>query len=110
MQTETKMNREQLACAAGFYNGEGSLCYSRGYVQLQVTQTALDPLEQFQKAIGFGSINGPYKNKTYKVRWYYGVYGFEKCQAIIAMLWEWLSIDKRQQAKRVFKQFRSKEK
>src|SRR5258708_1520938 len=54
-------DREQLAWAAGFYDGEGCVgCYRTGgrakpsSLNMSVTQKGSEPLERFQRAVGLG--------------------------------------------------------
>lgn len=101
------MDREAIAWAAGFFDGEG--CTSSDGQKLRkdgsiyrnpritITQ-ANNPevLDKFQKIFGLGRV---YKRKnniyTYQAR------GFEKTQAIIAMMWEFLGSPKREQATKI---------
>lgn len=106
------MNREELAWAAGFYDGEGSAGFylkrtqlrknTHGQLALTVMQTEPEILERFCRAVGVGKVNGPYvvRNSKYpnrKPQWRYGVQTFEHVQAVIAMLWPWLGETKRVQ-------------
>src|SRR5438552_9315344 len=104
--------RESLACAAGFFNGEGHIGYhdrairsvtwrSRG-LQLSISQVERGVLDHFRAAVGLGSVGGPYDRSHYKNHqdiFEYQVARFEHVQAIIAMLWPWLSVVKREQAR-----------
>jgi hypothetical protein len=101
-------NREELAWAAGFFDGEGCFSYSPAsrYVCVSIGQTERDPLNRFRNAVGLGKVNGPYDNRrpgrlTKKPQYFYQAYGYEKVQAIAAMLWFWLGSTKRDQAHRV---------
>lgn len=117
--TKHEPDREELAWAGGFFCGEGcstlrtikstSKHYrTREYkrIHLSVAQTSNGGvpavLLRLQKAVGgLGHINGPYKPKTPKSKPYYSwnVAHFTHVQAIIAMLWPWLSPEKQAQAK-----------
>lgn len=103
--------REELAWAAGFFDGEGCVYLSKMNKQKNAPKSIhfdiaqIDPyvLERFKKAINLGKVYGPYNNKTKRnpnsrPYWRYTICGFEKCQAAVAMLWEWLSPIKREQA------------
>jgi hypothetical protein len=98
-------DREELAWAAGFFDGEGCFCYSEAarYVSVSIGQTNPEPLERFRNAVGLGKINGPYLREhpnrlSKKPQWVYQAYGVEKVQAIAAMLWFKLGSIKREQA------------
>ena len=103
-------NREELAWAAGFFDGEGSTSKSthqtvngntRYYAKIQLGQVDRRNLERFHKSIGgIGKIRGPVKTPT-KPRYDWSAGGFEDVQAVIALLWCWLSPAKRDQAKGV---------
>jgi len=109
-------NREDLAWAAGFADGEGSFYTLRqGWRNGKPRQTLrprfeigqAEPLilEKFREIVGFGAkVNGPYGNtkedakREAKPQWVYYVSGFEDVQALLAMLWIWLGPTKRKQA------------
>lgn len=99
------MSRESLAWAAGFFDGEGSTLLSKRHqLTISVAQSGDEGrliLERFNQSVGgIGKVKGPYTTKgpTHKPVYVFGVYGFEKVQAIIAMLWPWLTEPKRRQA------------
>lgn len=106
--------REELAWAAGFYDGEGSISISRGGTKNQrirtpipkISITQIDPrvLERFRDAVGLGKILGPYSYNCVRIVWFYRVQRFEHVQAIIAMLWPFLGPLKREQIQRVMAQ------
>jgi hypothetical protein len=102
-------NREQLAWAAGFFDGEGWVgivqysCQGRKYTRISahVAQTNLSILHRFQTTIGRGTVNGPYRvgRKNHKPYWTYQTSGIQDTQHLIAVLWTWLADVKRVQAK-----------
>ena len=89
-----------LAWAAGFFDGEGctSLSTRRNSIDLTVNQIHLDTLERFRDAVGMGVIYGPRDKPGAQPQWSYRVFGHEQVQAVIAMLWPWLTPWKREQA------------
>lgn len=105
--------REELAWAAGFFDGEGtSFAWKqkrwKGRVaccpRLTVSQVERGPLERFNRAVaGLGNVTGPYgdtsKRRPY-FRW--DIAGNEGGQAVLAMLWPFLSEPKRKQAHAAF--------
>ena len=108
-----KLNREELAWAAGLFDGEGNVGVFKAYdrktfeakrIMLSMAQTDPQVLERFQRAVfGLGSINGPYNWKSpfkAKSRWVFRAGSFEHVQAIIAALWVFLSPVKLAQAKK----------
>lgn len=107
MQSKFIPDQLALAWAAGFFDGEGHVSArnngsGRAWRPIvQIAQTELTTLERFQKAVGgLGTIIGPvqYKDK-WKPVWHFKALSFEHCQAIIAMLWPYLSAPKRVDAK-----------
>src|SRR5436309_3043440 len=104
--SERSWNREDLAWAAGFFDGEGCFCYSQSgkYGCVSIGQSELEPLARFRQAVGLGKIYGPYvfpktRNRlSKKPQYVFRVHGHEGVQAIAAMLWFQLSSIKTTQA------------
>lgn len=112
------INREELAWAAGFFDGEGSTTCSgrknhhRKYIRMGVSQVNPEPLERFNGAVGnIGSIHGPRipRNVRSKPVWVWYSGDWRKCQAIWAMLWTFLGTQKRDQIKRCWATFTAQE-
>lgn len=111
------LNREQLAWAAGLIDGEGSFYIQSkaskirpdkpAYPRFEMSQVDPRVLQKLRDALPFGAnIVGPYDNAKYTGANAQGVYvyyvsGFEDVQALMALVWIWLSPVKRQQAKSV---------
>lgn len=104
-------NREQLAWAAGFVDGEGSFMLHGRSPLLSVPQSGDDAPRQLQRFIDALVLGGkveihhrrqhPHHQQAYRVR----ITGFERVQAAAARLWPWLSEAKRAQALRVFAEY-----
>lgn len=98
------LDTHELAWAAGFFDGEGSVLWrgkKRKEICVSIAQSELQPLERFYEAIGkIGSLRGPYYHRVahHKPYWVVYVNGFPNTQAVIALLWRWLSEPKRSQA------------
>jgi hypothetical protein len=104
------INREELAWAAGLFDGEGTFycglnAQSRGYkipcLTVKLSNTCYPVVQRFQTAImGLGHL---YNRNMPKVHWkpqlIFSTGKFEHAQAIIAMLWPFLSEAKRKQAR-----------
>jgi hypothetical protein len=91
-----QINREKLAWAAGFFDGEGHASISRkgngAKFYLAVSQTDLKILERFQDAVGgIGHINGPHNYYGTKDIWRWSATSFEDAQAVSLMLLSFLS-------------------
>lgn len=105
------VDREQLAWAAGFFDGEGCITLShRGSrymgLSLSIGQKLVGPeliwgesesLVKFQEAVQIGNIGKIYPDYRNGSSLYcqYRVSGYEQIQAIVAMLWPWLGEIKR---------------
>lgn len=107
------LNHQELAWAAGFFDGEGC-SRSAGYSpRVVIGQTDPRVLQRFKEAVGgLGLIYGPYDNKRgtnrpWADRWEYAATTFESAQAVITLLWKWLSPIKREQAVRVFTRYKN---
>ena len=109
------MNTHELAWAAGFFDGEGHIGvhvgdHSQGRpwkridLYLSISQVDRRVLDRFRDAVGVGSVNGPYihpsvaARKNEQPRYYFTTAKFEHIQAVVAMLWQFLSPVKREQA------------
>ena len=116
-------NREELAWAAGFCDGEGSFHvdlkgFKRGKrgkpnPRFEIGQIEPFILERFRAAVGFANpINGPYNNTKNDAKrpaapaFVYGVSGFENVQMLLILLWPWLGPTKREQALRTLNRVR----
>ena len=106
------INRENLAWAAGFTDGEGCFCITRsseGHVRgrtvFSIGQVDRQALDRFKQIVGIGKIYGPYGpyggTQATHPHFRFDVYGFEQVQAITALLWTWLGPVKKAQAKSV---------
>lgn len=105
MQERQTNRREELAWAAGFFDGEGCVSNSRTtngkILRLIVTQTNLATLERFRNAVfGLGRIGGPRQVKNYKPCWNWNADGFYTAQAVMGLLWTFCSDQKREQYKK----------
>lgn len=106
------MNREELAWAAGFFDGEG--CFNapmqkargRHSLQATVSQVHTETLERFREAVGFGVIYGPIQ-RTVRPIWTWKVGSYEQVQMLMCVLWPWLSPPKKPQAAEAVRLWRS---
>lgn len=110
-------NREELAWAAGFFDGEGTSFFykqSKGdypYITASIHQSGGEAgkalLERFRNITHLGKVTGPYRygKPTWQPRHHWTCYGFEQVQALMAMLWTFLGTTKRQQFNATFLKF-----
>ena len=115
------MGNEDLAWAAGFFDGEGYIgrrntgvpykrmdgSFGKQYtsVRMAVTQTgphAKEMLLRFQQSVcGIGKISGPLKvREGWSARYEWICDGVEKCHLVVGLLQLWLTARKLEQAKR----------
>jgi len=105
------VNREELAWAAGFFDGEGCACSPRedgigSSPVLTLSQIDSFVLRRFKEAVGgIGLLYGPYtsgRRPNQKPQWKWQSQSFETTQAVIALLWNFLSPVKRSQCATIF--------
>ena len=109
-------DREELAWAAGFFDGEGSFSWTEAaaFGCAVINQTSREPLERFQRAVaGLGKIYGPYEPRhkdrwARKPQWAFRAHRREHVQAIALLLWFKLGSSKKQQALAVLKHYPTK--
>ena len=100
------IDREELAWAAGFFDGEGYIAARNGkgvkayrlLMRMNITQKDRRVLDRFAAAVGLGRVYGPYRGDRHMLQ--FSCEGFERVQAIVGMIWAWLSPVKREQARR----------
>ena len=100
--------REELAWSAGFFDGEGWVGAvdtpkqkRPPFARLSVPQVDRRVLDRFRLAVGVGRVFGPYRNyggPGRQTRYDFVAVHLPQVQAIIAMLWAFLSPVKRVQA------------
>lgn len=106
------MNREELAWAAGLFDGEGTVYLHRNrgaggaWARLTIVQNDPQVLARFRDAVGLGNLLGPYRRnqegrKVHNPFWSLHAASWRDTQAIAALLWRWLSPVKRAQITRV---------
>lgn len=103
-------NREELAWAAGFFDGEGSTSLSKYRSQptspglaVSIGQIGREALDRFQRAVeGLGRV---YEIRTVPGTYMFRTSKFEHGQAIIGLLWLFLCSVKRDQAARVLQAY-----
>lgn len=110
------IDRERLAWAGGFFDGEGHVgaAGDKGYPALSIRQAGSytqvpEVLPRFRDAVcGLGYIYGPMfdpENLTHLPQWSFESHGLEAVQAILAMLWPWLGPIKRAQFALVLRKY-----
>ena len=104
------MKREELAWAAGFFDGEGHTgrgTHGGRRPIIAITQVDRRPLDRFAEAVGVGKVYGPYlrvKGNRQPV-FLFQTSTFQSTQAVVAKLWTFLSRPKQEQAAAVLRSY-----
>lgn len=106
------INRENLAWAAGIFEGEGTFA-ARIYnskdraITCSIRMTDEDVIKKFHSIVKVGAVQGPSipKNPNWKPLWTWQVGSFEGSQAVVAMLWNWLCSRRRENIKFQLKKY-----
>ncbi len=113
------MSVTEIAWAAGFFDGEGSVFvrhtrrhkggtgkdYPLTTVEVSLAQVRPEPILRFHNAMGFGKVGGPYggrKNHSPYFRW--NTAGRPSAHRLAVMLWPYLSSPKREQFRRCWEE------
>ena len=122
--------REDLAWAAGLFEGEGCLHFQlprngrkAGGIRAHLTMVDEDVVRRFAEVIGRGRVSGPiYRRPTVGAVFFFWapdgspskkpvyrweISSFENVQAMIAMLWPWWNTRKRLKAREVLEATRA---
>jgi len=88
---------EEIAWAAGLFEGEGSITQSGGHVRLSLTMTDEEPIRRFVKIVRRGAVYGPYAYERWadgherKPFWTWVCYDRAEARVTIEHLAPWLS-------------------
>lgn len=97
-----ELDREEVAWAGGLFEGEGCFTCDKHNRSLsaRISMTDEDPVRRVYHALGgMGYIISAQRVKnTRKLVWTWGCAGYEKFQAVVAMLWPWLGERRRKRA------------
>lgn len=94
---------EQVAWAAGLFEGEGSITHTRTDLQLTLVNTDLEIVQRFDAIVARGKIYGPYVRGytdgcRRKPRWLWVAKG-DAAHDVLDLLGPWLSARRREQAR-----------
>ncbi len=98
-------NKVDIAFAAGLFDGEGCFSTSVQGCQAALTMTDLDSVQNFLRAVGFGDIKTVKVPENRKPAWVWRVNGFEKVQALYAMIYPWLNQRRRARGAEVLRPY-----
>lgn len=104
------LNREELAWAAGFYEGEGCISSDKTLrPRIFIHQVGREPLDKFRDVVGCGMVRGPYGppvgSPNRQPIHSYELEGFTDVQALVAMIWSWLSERRQRQAVEILNRY-----
>lgn len=85
------LNREEIIYAGALFDGEGCFSVSNVGCKAALTMTDFDSVKRFCDAVGMGYIKTLKQHKNYKQAYAWHVNGFEKVQAVYAMIYPWLN-------------------
>lgn len=92
-------NREDIAWAAGLFEGEGCISHTNGYVTLSLAMTDPDVVERFAAITGMGRPIRTSEQGRRKTMYVWTCSRFEQMQAILAMFWSFLGQRRRAKAR-----------
>lgn len=107
-------SRENLAWAAGLFEGEGTISTRRigkrehdRAIVASLRMTDEDVVKRFHSIVKVGNVNGPSipKNPKWKPLWTWQTGSFEGSQAIAALLWAWLCTRRRATVKKILTEY-----
>ena len=108
--------REQLAWCGGYFSGEGSIFYAHKhskyyYPTLAIGTTNKEEIDKFQESVlKLGRIYGPYGKRQSKLGkkpiWRGAAQSLRDAQAVVVMLWPYLSDYKKAQAIDAFSRYK----
>lgn len=102
-------SREDLAWAAGLWEGEGCFTGVKNRVpQATMSMTDEDVMRRFAVVIGFGTIYAVTKPAPRKNCWMWQSRTFESFQATVALLWPWLHERRRARAAELLLGYRAR--
>ena len=92
----------EVAWAAGFFEGEGTITQSGGRLVVRLNNTDSEPVYRFARIVQFGEIYGPYhyEQRDGSKRKPFWVWLAEEYDAleVLELLWPWLSARRHGQA------------
>jgi hypothetical protein len=111
-------DRESLAWAAGFFDGEGHVHYgvrttprgtSQRSIGVGVAQSGRERLDHLAAVLAVGNVNGPYQplNPNAKPYHQWSASNFEAVQHAGVSIWPWLGAAKREQFARALQSWMS---
>lgn len=103
------MGNEQLAWAAGLFEGEGCFstrhCGSDRSLVARLKMTDEDVVRRFFEIVQVGNVTGPYTKVGRKPVWIWQTGSFEGVQFTVAIFWKWLHARRRHRAKELLEFF-----
>jgi hypothetical protein len=103
------MSESEVAWAAGFYEGEGSLSFRAGKtMHMSLPQKNRWPLDRFIAIMGVGKVRGPYGVAKGRSIYSIDVVKREEIRVLFAKLEPWLSPRRQEQIRVVFEKYENR--
>lgn len=101
--------RENIAWAAGLFEGEGCITKNGTAIRLTLGMTDLDVVQRFHRVAGVGAIEDKPSMSQWgkKPYWTWAVYRSEHVQALLAAFWPFLGERRKAKAKELLKRWAS---
>ena len=98
---------EQVAWAAGLFEGEGCFTISARYPRVKLNSTDEDVLRRFHDTVGVGQVrvDDSLRGRGYKRQWEWYVGNREGVKVVIDLLWPWLGQRRRARAAQLLEAF-----
>jgi hypothetical protein len=94
---------EQLAWAAGLFEGEGWFTLSNSYPVAAIRSTDMDVILRFRDIMGHGNVREVNKGPGKKKQWHWQTSGYERVGRFGELIGPWLGERRRKQFERVMK-------
>jgi hypothetical protein len=93
---------EEIAWAAGLFEGEGCLTRNRGYPVARLNSTDEETPRRFSTIVQVGGVYGAYRQGGRRKRSGYGVASGWDALEVVQILWPWLGERRRDRARELF--------
>ena len=101
----------EVAWAAGFWDGEGSVCYRydegkrcRAFTA-SISQKHREVLDKFRSAMGLGTVGGPYTRKDGRIYYQWQLHNSTGVRKLARSMWPYLGTEKKRQFIRAMRGF-----
>lgn len=96
----TSQESLEHAWAAGLFDGKGTVMLKAGSARIQVASTDRSVIERFHKAVGVGTVYGPYKGAKLPIHLW--IARGKKAETAMVLLYGMVSDKRKQRIEEVF--------